>query len=190
MFKYEAAKAPQHEVLARNAVKQFKTLRIPQVLSFVDSVELPPESSPTLYVVAEEAMPLAAALGTPRVLRDGGVHWGLYQVAQAVSFLNNEPKLAHGNLSPVSIFVTKSGDWKLAGFEMCCVVSDSTAVLRTHGDHSPLASKYRCPELLGGKWSLIAQAPPQIVDSWSLGMYAGGGVTVVTWARLRDVRSV
>jgi SCY1-like protein 1 len=57
---------------------------------------------------------------------DALISWGLYKIAvllslnnqNVVSFLNKDCNLIHGNICGESIFVTKAGEWKLAGFEV------------------------------------------------------------------------
>ncbi|PNX87929.1 putative inactive serine threonine-protein kinase SCY1-like protein, partial [Trifolium pratense] len=44
--------------------------------------------------------------------------WGLHQIAKAVSFLNNDCKLVHGNVCLASVVVTQTLDWKLHAFDV------------------------------------------------------------------------
>lgn len=59
-----------------------------------------------------------------------GVSWkrtfvfpSLPQLCDGLSFLHNEVKLFHRNLSPESIIINSNGAWKLAGFELCIQAS-------------------------------------------------------------------
>jgi serine/threonine protein kinase len=45
------------------------------------------------------------------------IKYGLNHIADTLHFLHQEARLAHCNLNPGSVFVTRDGGWKLAGFE-------------------------------------------------------------------------
>lgn len=40
---------------------------------------------------------------------------GLHQIVETLSFLHNQAKLIHLNLTPENIYFTKSGEWKIGG---------------------------------------------------------------------------
>ncbi|CDJ42613.1 SCY kinase (incomplete catalytic triad), putative [Eimeria tenella] len=42
--------------------------------------------------------------------------WNLLELAEGLSFLNDQCRLAHGEVSPFSVFVTPHGKWKLSSF--------------------------------------------------------------------------
>eukprot|EP00882_Tetradesmus_deserticola_P032442 GHRQ01036827.1.p1 GENE.GHRQ01036827.1~~GHRQ01036827.1.p1 ORF type:complete len:209 (-),score=46.50 GHRQ01036827.1:118-744(-) len=50
--------------------------------------------------------------------------YGLYHVAETLQFLHQEARLAHCNLNPGSVIITKDGGWKLAGFEFAGGIAD------------------------------------------------------------------
>ena len=105
--------------MRRAAVKRLKTLRHPSVLTFLAECD-----SPTSVLLATELVtPLSEHLGEivdrgPK--REYYLAWGIFQVCRALAFLNNDAKLKHNNLNSASVFVTRAGDWKLAGLEYVC----------------------------------------------------------------------
>ncbi|XP_076052648.1 N-terminal kinase-like protein yata isoform X2 [Oratosquilla oratoria] len=105
-----------HLDVARAAVKRLKTLRHPSILTFVDSLE----SEKLVYLVTESVSPLLTWLQdaslTPKH-KVNAISWGLLQVMKGLSFLNNDCKLIHYNVSASSVFVTSGGEWKLGGVE-------------------------------------------------------------------------
>jgi len=106
-----------------NAVKRLRTLRHPYVLKLADSVE----SEEGVVLVTEPAVPLSAWLAYNREHRgadfEDAAVWGLYCLFSALSFLADDCKLVHGNLSVDTVWVTRGGDWKVGGFELCCAAT-------------------------------------------------------------------
>jgi SCY1-like protein 2 len=45
------------------------------------------------------------------------IKYGLCHIADTLQFLHQEARLAHCNINPGSVIVTRDGGWKLAGFE-------------------------------------------------------------------------
>ncbi|KAL3101232.1 hypothetical protein niasHT_027988 [Heterodera trifolii] len=96
--------------------QKLKTLRHPNVLTFVDSLE----TDSAFFLITEPCRPLDYYLGQTSLnstQRELFVSWGLYQVLNCLKFLHNEAKISHNNLRN-AIFVTESGDWKLASFHL------------------------------------------------------------------------
>lgn len=50
--------------------------------------------------------------------REQYIAMGLHHVVNAISFLNNDCKLVHGNVCMASVVVTEQLDWKLHGFDL------------------------------------------------------------------------
>ncbi|CAK5025986.1 unnamed protein product [Meloidogyne enterolobii] len=95
--------------------QKLKTLRHPNVLAYLDSLEV--EGS--FYLITEPCRPLAYYLSETKLTStqlELVVSWGLYQVLNCLKFLHNEAKLSQNNMRN-AIFVTSSGDWKLAAFQ-------------------------------------------------------------------------
>lgn len=44
------------------------------------------------------------------------IKYGLMHIAETLQFLHSEARLAHSNLNPETVVITKDGSWKLAGF--------------------------------------------------------------------------
>lgn len=162
VFVYEVSQGTEEQTqLAKAAFKRTKTLRHPNVLSYVDGLE----TEKSLYIVTEPVTPLAAHLKVQAEkggTRDLEVSWGLHQIVKALSFLVNDCHLLHNNLGMWAIFVDRAGEWKLGGLDH--VTSDQ-------GDSSlpppkvinPDLEKYDPPETPGSggeKWT---------GDVWRLG---------------------
>eukprot|EP00002_Diphylleia_rotans_P009155 TRINITY_DN1917_c0_g1_i1.p1 TRINITY_DN1917_c0_g1~~TRINITY_DN1917_c0_g1_i1.p1 ORF type:complete len:813 (-),score=185.05 TRINITY_DN1917_c0_g1_i1:47-2485(-) len=145
---------------ARNALKRMKTIRFPSILRYLDGVEL--ES--TIYIVTDSVVPLAEVLPSIRDKPEVLI-WGLYQVIRAMSFLNIDCNLIHGNISPKSIFVNKAGDWLLGGLDLVCDGSN-TEIIQVNWD--VLSDAYKSPEYYKRSWSSLTDAS-WAADSWSLG---------------------
>ncbi|KAM7277384.1 hypothetical protein ACFE04_019250 [Oxalis oulophora] len=114
-----------HLAAGRNGVKRLRTVRHPNILSFLHSTEVEASDGSTnkctIYIVTEPVMPLSEKikeLGLEGTQRDEYYAWGLNQVAKAVSFLNNDCKLVHGNVCLSSVVVTPQLDWKLHAFDV------------------------------------------------------------------------
>ncbi|CAN1852456.1 N-terminal kinase-like protein [Linum perenne] len=116
-----------HLAAGRNGVKRLRTVRHPNILSFLHSTELETfdasMSRVTLYMVTEPVIPLSEKikeLGLEGTQRDEYYAWGLNQIAKAVSFLNNDCKL-------VIVVVTPTLDWKLHAFHVLSEFDGSNA---------------------------------------------------------------
>ncbi|KAK9124756.1 hypothetical protein Sjap_014358 [Stephania japonica] len=114
-----------HLAAGRNGVKRLRTVRHPNILSFLHSTEAEvfdgTSMKHTIYIVTEPVMPLSEKLkelGLEGSQRDEYYAWGLRQIAKAVSFLNNDCKLVHGNVCMASVVVTQTLDWKLHAFDV------------------------------------------------------------------------
>ncbi|KAF5738406.1 hypothetical protein HS088_TW13G01305 [Tripterygium wilfordii] len=114
-----------HLAAGRNGVKRLRTVRHPNILSFLHSTEVETfdgsSTKVTIYIVTEPVMPLSEKskeLGLEGTQRDEYYAWGLNQIAKAVSFLNNDCKLVHGNVCLASVVVTQTLDWKLHAFDV------------------------------------------------------------------------
>ncbi|PQP98365.1 putative inactive serine/threonine-protein kinase scy1 [Prunus yedoensis var. nudiflora] len=114
-----------HLAAARNGVKRLRTVRHPNILSFLHSTEAETldasTTKQTIYIVTEPVMPLSEKikeLSLQGIQRDEYFAWGLHQIAKAVSFLNNDCKLVHANVCLASVVVTQTLDWKLHAFDV------------------------------------------------------------------------
>eukprot|EP01114_Cavostelium_apophysatum_P021254 TRINITY_DN7366_c0_g1_i1.p1 TRINITY_DN7366_c0_g1~~TRINITY_DN7366_c0_g1_i1.p1 ORF type:complete len:732 (-),score=205.55 TRINITY_DN7366_c0_g1_i1:36-2231(-) len=164
VFAFDPKKNPTKVVLAHNALKRSKTIRHPNVLTFIDGLEVDAANN-TGYIVTEEITPLEDALKEQEAY-PGSLSWGLYQITKALAFLNNDCNLVHGNVTTSSIFVTKSGDWKLGHMDLVSAANDASSTLRNHNDIVP--SQYKPPEYQKNNWSGVEESPTWAIDAWML----------------------
>ncbi|MED6217723.1 hypothetical protein PIB30_020354 [Stylosanthes scabra] len=167
-----------HLAAGRNGVKRLRTVRHPNILSFLHSTEVETYEggSPkvTIYIVTEPVMPLTdkiRELGLEGTQRDEYYAWGLHQVAKAVSFLNNDCKLVHGNVCMASVVVTQTLDWKLHAFDVLSEFdgnneTSSTSMLQYAW---LVGAQYKPMELVKSDWAAIKKSPPWSIDSWGMG---------------------
>ncbi|KAK7376347.1 hypothetical protein VNO78_34813 [Psophocarpus tetragonolobus] len=167
-----------HLAAARNGVKRLRTVRHPNILSFLHSTEIETveAGSPkvTIYMVTEPVMLLSdkiKELGLEGTQRDEYYAWGLHQIAKAVSFLNNDCKLVHGNVCLASVVVTQTLDWKLHAFDVLSEFDGSNET--SSGQMLQYAwlvgSQYKSMELAKSDWAAIRKSPPWAIDSWGMG---------------------
>ncbi|CAH2058597.1 unnamed protein product [Thlaspi arvense] len=138
-----------HLAAGRNGVKRLRTVRHPNILSFLHSTEVETHdgstSKVTIYIVTEPVMPLSEKikeLGLKATQRDEYFALGLHQIAKAVSFLNNDCKLVHGNVCLASVVVTPTLDWKLHALDVLSEFDGSNE--SASGPMLVLFIHYRC----------------------------------------------
>ncbi|XP_028083233.1 probable inactive serine/threonine-protein kinase scy1 isoform X2 [Camellia sinensis] len=162
----------------RNGVKRLRTVRHPNILSFLHSMEaetfVGSTAKVTIYIVTEPVMPLSEKireLGLEGTQRDEYYAWGLNQITKAVSFLNNDCKLVHGNVCLASVVVTQTLDWKLHAFDVLSEFDgNNEASMGSMLQYEWLvASEYKSMEFLKSDWATIRKSPPWAIDSWGLG---------------------
>lgn len=66
-----------------------------------------------------------------------------------------DSSLVHGNVRISSIFTTKAGEWKLAGFELTGSLKEEGAMLPLYGGTLPDSQKYAPPEVLKSSWGSV-----------------------------------
>ncbi|KAI3630247.1 hypothetical protein MIR68_011682 [Amoeboaphelidium protococcarum] len=166
-------KARSDQVMAQNSARKMKSIRHPLTLKIIDSIQ----TDDTLYVMTERAQPLTGILKTKASsLHQDLLIWGLYNVSQFLIFLHNETQSIHCNIRPSSIFVTPSGEWKVAGFELLSSVKNDTDYLWTQYsqyDLLPGVKQYLPQEILQNNQSAFqsiknCQSPLHSVDSFML----------------------
>ncbi|KAG9272469.1 N-terminal kinase-like protein isoform X1 [Astyanax mexicanus] len=163
IFLYEVAQGTEEQTqLAKAAFKRMKTLRHPNILSYVDGLE----TDKSLYLVTEPVTPLAAHLKARSESGGSGeleISWGLHQTVKALSFLVNDCHLLHNNLGTWAIFVDRAGEWKLGGLDHVTSDQGEPTSLPPAKVVNPDLEKYDPPESPnsgGEKWS---------GDVWRLG---------------------
>uniref|UniRef100_A0A7C9AXT2 Protein kinase domain-containing protein n=1 Tax=Opuntia streptacantha TaxID=393608 RepID=A0A7C9AXT2_OPUST len=167
-----------HIAAGRNGVKRLRTVRHPNILSFLHSTEVEtfdgPTAKVTIYIVTEPVMPLSEKikeLGLDGKQRDEYYAWGLHQIAKAVSFLNNDCKLVHANVCLASVVVTPTLDWKLHAFDVLSEFDGNKEA--SNGSMLQYAwlvgTQYKPMELVKSDWVAIRNSPPWAIDSWGMG---------------------
>lgn len=178
-------KSPQKQALAKSGLMRLKTLRHPDVLKYITSVE---GADGTIYVAVEEAVPLSTLLSTSNLNRET-LQWGLFTIARALGFLHSSGFI-HGRLNAASVFVTPTGDWKLGGLE--CVTPHASAA--SLGQHAATlqSHSYQSPEFASAKWSIVASEAPSAVDSWALGclMYEAHAGSLTSPDQLQNISTL
>lgn len=116
------------EVL-RGSAKQLDRLRHPRLISIIHPLE---ETNDIMALASEPILgSLANILGSlddrlPQIISpnvksyqflDFEIKYGILQISEAIYFLHSVCKLIHRFICPQSVLVTRSGTWKLAGFE-------------------------------------------------------------------------
>ncbi|XP_074591153.1 uncharacterized protein LOC141847067 [Curcuma longa] len=167
-----------HLVAGRNGVKRLRTVRHPNILSFLHSTEAEVSDGSTMkhtiYIVTEPVMPLLEKikeLNLNGTQRDEYFAWGLHQISKAVSFLNNDCKLVHGNVCMASVVVTPTLDWKLHAFDVLSEFDGTSEVSNSVMLQYEwlVGSQYKSMELAKSDWVNIRKSPPWAIDSWGLG---------------------
>ncbi|CAF2594523.1 unnamed protein product [Rotaria sp. Silwood2] len=171
-----------HIQLAKGALKRMKTLRHPNILIYLDSVE----TDKYVYVVTEKAVPLETYLNelksninetnfnNEHLLE---IAWGLQQICRVLTFLHDDCKLSHGNINTNTIFVdTKSCDWKLGCLEFVQSINENQIHLPSK--YLPACQRYEPPSKKGGD-------SQKARDIWFIGtliweIFNGNGATSAT----------
>ncbi|OLL22429.1 putative inactive serine/threonine-protein kinase scy1 [Neolecta irregularis DAH-3] len=162
IFQFEILRDRGRLPLARNAVRKLKTTRHPGVVKFLDSVE----TDQFIYLATERVEPLSWS--TKRgVLDQEIIKWGLYDICKTIKFLNEEATSIHGNVRLSSIFISKSSEWKLFGFEVLTNVKDENV---TYSGLLPQAKRYAAPEVGSNGWSGIQTSHVSSTDAFALGV--------------------
>ncbi|CAA7392940.1 unnamed protein product [Spirodela intermedia] len=187
-----------HLAAGRNGVKRLRTVRHPNILSFLHSTEVEADGSGSkhvIYIVTEPVMPLSEKikeLGLEGAQRDEYYAWGLHQISKAVSFLNNDCKLVHGNVCLSSVVVTQTLDWKLHAFDVLSEFevnseAGTSAMLQFEW---LIGTQYKPMELLKSDWQTIRKSPPWAIDSWGLGCLIYELFSGLKLAKTEDLRNI
>jgi len=165
----------------KKGVQQLAKIKHPRVLSLQHPIE---ESRDSLAFAIESCFAsLANCLGCydnitqpiPKdiedyKLYDAEIRHGIVQLCDGLTFLHNEVKLFHRNLSPESIIINSNGAWKLSGFELCIQGSaDGTSYpFREYEANLPAIINPRL-EFMAPEYHLLKSYDTQ-ADMFSLGM--------------------
>lgn len=187
-----------HLAAGRNGLKRLRTVRHPNILSFLYSTEVETfdgsVTKVTIYIVTEPVMPLSekiTELGLDGKQRDEYYAWGLHQVAKAVSFLNNDCKLVHANVCLSSVVVTPTLDWKLHAFDVLSEFDgNSEASSGAMLQYAWLVgTQYKPMELVKSDWVAVRNSPPWAVDSWGMGCFIYELFSGLKLSKTEDLRN-
>ncbi|KAK7104395.1 N-terminal kinase-like protein [Littorina saxatilis] len=162
VFVFDVKSASESQVqTAKGAVKRLKTLRHPNILTFLDAVE----TDKVIYFATEPVVPLETYLqNNSDNHNETAISWGLHQILKGLAFLVNDCNLIHNNVCMASIFVDPAGEWKIGGVDYMYPAqgADSIPPVKI----LPVLQKYDPPEkadgarVIGNKWAS---------DMWGLG---------------------
>ncbi|KAG2438971.1 hypothetical protein HYH02_010763 [Chlamydomonas schloesseri] len=165
-------------------------LRHPNLLAYKDSTETTEKGATVIMLVTEPVKPLKEVLKELDLQgqhRDEYYSMGMLHMANAVSFLNNDCKLIHGNICMAAVVVTASLDWKLSGFDLL----SEHALPPDHALQNAswmVGNQYKPAELAKSEWSVIQQGPPWAVDAWGLGCLTQEVFNVSEMQSVEDLR--
>ena len=164
-------------------------------MAFKETIETEERGETVIYIITESVSPLTQTirtLGLNGPQREQYLSMGLNQVVSALSFLNNDCKLIHGNVCSAAIVVTDALDWKLHGFDL---VTES-AWQGGMGVEVPLtaaswmvAAQYKPGEVAKSDWEAVRGGPAWAVDAWGLGCFIQEIYSGSSLARMEDLRT-
>ena len=157
MFIFDMKRNPSKIPLARNALKRSKTIRFPDCLKFVDGIE----TESQIIIGTEQVETLQSILFNELDLKL--VCLGIYKITKTLKFIAEDCRMVHGFICPSSIFVTRSGEWKVGGFECLSALEEDQFMLKLYGHLLP-STRFIAPELEGSSKNLSPA-----IDAWSLG---------------------
>eukprot|EP00201_Polytomella_parva_P017722 CAMPEP_0175053094 /NCGR_PEP_ID=MMETSP0052_2-20121109/8727_1 /TAXON_ID=51329 ORGANISM="Polytomella parva, Strain SAG 63-3" /NCGR_SAMPLE_ID=MMETSP0052_2 /ASSEMBLY_ACC=CAM_ASM_000194 /LENGTH=842 /DNA_ID=CAMNT_0016317577 /DNA_START=255 /DNA_END=2783 /DNA_ORIENTATION=- len=170
-------------------------LRHPNILTFKDTFETTDKGAIIIYLITEPVKPLLLILDELHM--EGGerseyISLGLLQVTKAISFLNNDCKLIHGNICAATVAVTDTLDWKLHCFDLLsehALPYDSALRIGA----PTIGNQYKPGEYGRGEWDAVQASPPWAIDAWGLGClinesFLGSPLPAVE--RLRDTSAL
>ncbi|KAF9933442.1 hypothetical protein FBU30_005476 [Linnemannia zychae] len=146
--------------LARNAFKKFRTIRHPDLIKYIDGVE----TESYIYIVTDAVTPLQDHLRAD--LDPNLIRWGLFKVATVLKFLTVDASFIHGNIRTSSIFITKSGEWKVGGFEALSSLKEDQPTVLTYAGLIPDSNRYAPPEVRKKSWNAIKDFELWSTDTW------------------------
>ncbi|KAJ9103371.1 hypothetical protein QFC19_004470 [Naganishia cerealis] len=157
--------------LAKNALKKLRTIRHPNILKYIDSVE----TETHIYIATERVTPLGAVLqhweegkvvkgdaGTRKRGQEEWLAWGLKSIAH------------HSLLLPSSIYITPALEWRLAGFDVLSGKDDPQGIAWAPGLGVGVApggvAERLAPEVKKGGWGVLKDTDPAITDTYLLAL--------------------
>ncbi|KAF5213139.1 hypothetical protein E0198_000654 [Clavispora lusitaniae] len=159
--------------LIKKEVSKLTKLKHPQILTVLEVLE----ETRSKFIFATEAV--VANLVTLDLNKEDelSIQKGLLEVSKGLQFLHNFCSTIHLNLQPSSVFVTSSGDWKLAGFKFLQNLNELSVSERenfyimNNSSIVPFANlnlNFTAPELIMDSSNLRLDTAN---DLWSLGLF-------------------
>lgn len=136
------------EIIKRGVI-QLTKIRHPRILTVQHPLE---ESRDTIAFVTEPIiaslsnyfgnhtnMPSPVEVSTTQFppLHDIEIKYGLFQIMEGLQFLHSDMKMIHRNICPESIIINVENNWKLFGFEYCCVEAIDSDTGKSSGTLQP-----------------------------------------------------
>ena len=150
-----------------NTIKRLKTLRHPTILRFIDNMVMEGH----MYIVTEQVQPITQQyIDEMKTAYPETLAWGLSRIATGLSFLNSDCHIRFASLMLFSsVFMTKSGDWKLGNPVLCHPVgAEGESYYNQH--HNQLSNKYNPPEFKSQTGNIsFGNAPDWSLDCWMFG---------------------
>jgi SCY1-like protein 1 len=153
---------------ARNGFKRMKMIRHPNILMYQDGLE----NDKCVFIVTERVQPLYNYLKENKdndSQKENEISWGLFQIATALSFLNNDCKLVHNNVCMSSIVINRAGEWKLTGFEYTHSIEETNVPYKVLNSLNCYDPPEKSPIGANTNRNLNSIPTESGVDSWSFG---------------------
>ncbi|KAJ3000789.1 hypothetical protein HDV02_003591 [Globomyces sp. JEL0801] len=162
VFIFDCKRNPDKIALARNALRRAKTIRYPGCLKFIDGTE-----TESQIIIGTEYV---THLNLQNPIDQNLIRLGLFKIATTLKFLCMDSGFIHGFISSKSIFVTRSGEWKLGGFELISSTKEDQSTLLTYG--YLLKTRHVPPEMAqssSNTLEYLKNNPAHSYDAWGYG---------------------
>lgn len=176
---------------ARNSAKRMRALSLlPGTLNVVDTIE----NDNYIYIVTERVRPYEPVEDIDLVTL------GIYQIANAIKYVNVEGSSVHCNVCKDAVFITDAGEWKLGGFELLVNMKEQNYTILSTAYQLPSfysRDALNPPEFQKEGASFFERAKPQIAvkfDAYKFGVLVyellNPAVTVTTPQDMADTSNV
>nr|CDS31083.1 protein kinase [Hymenolepis microstoma] len=108
-------------------VKRMKTLRHPNILTWMGGTETPNPKVP-FCIITEEVRPLSDYLREQADACENFAKlasWGIYQIARTLRFLNDDCQLSFNAVCAAAVYVNRSGEWKLGRLDYVTPIAEA-----------------------------------------------------------------
>lgn len=163
---FEAKITPSNAEIARSFLKRAKTLMLPGFLRCFDAAE----HNETAYMACEPCTPLSDILGQRDIFYEdeekfiNAAALGLHSIANGLVALHRN-KMLYNNINVQSVYVTKSGEWRLFGHEFVCGFDEEHSLYKRS---LALVPEHRVPPEVASRASGGASGPAEAADAWGI----------------------